>query len=155
MANYSEVPIGTALIVCDTIIEDKLTNKKSLIGLFGQIHAPRTPCLQQSMAMLVSLTGGNGEYPCEIICQHASTETPVFKLSKQIKFESPLQVMDLVFQLKNVQFPLPDQYWLKVLIDDVPIMMRPLTVIPKSQAKDSPDEPPSTAPQKHEPPSAS
>ena len=147
MSSYSEVPIGVALIVCDTIIEDKFTNKKSLVGLFGQIHAARLPCVIQSISMLVSLTGGNGDYPCEIVCQHASIDAPVFTLSKTIHFESPLQVLDLVFQFKSVRFPFPDQYWLKVMIDGVPIMMRPLTVIQKPPAKS-----PGTTPQEHQPP---
>ncbi|MBP5640308.1 MAG: hypothetical protein J6X55_12560 [Victivallales bacterium] len=147
MANYAEVPIGVALIVCDTIIEDKFTNKKSLIGLFGQIHAARLPCLTQSMSLLVSLTGGNGDYPCSITCHHASIDAPVFNLSRTIHFESPNQVLDLVFQLKAVRFPFPDQYWLKVLIDGVPIMMRPLTVV-----QNTPPAPPSNGQQPNQPP---
>ncbi len=30
-------PIGLAIVICDQIIEDKLTGKKSLIGIFNQI----------------------------------------------------------------------------------------------------------------------
>lgn len=129
MSSYSEMPIGIALIVCDTIIEDRLSNKKSLIGLFGQIHAMRLPCIAQSMCLLVSLTGGNGDYPCEIVCQHATIDAPVFSLRRTIRFDSPNQVLDLVFQLKSVRFPFPDQYWIKVLIDGIPIMMRPLVIV--------------------------
>lgn len=152
MSSYSEVPIGIALIVCDTIIEDKLTNKKSLIGLFGQIHAGKLPCLHRAMSLLVSLTGGNGQYPCEIVCQHATEDTPVFKLPCTINFESPTQVLDLVFQLKAIRFSSAGQYWIKVLIDDIPIMMRPLTVICK-QAPEPPAAPEQPTPENNDPPS--
>ena len=68
--NNSELVMGLALILCDTIIEDSVTGKKSLIGLFSQIHAPKLPCIHQSMNILVSVTGGQGTYPCQIVCEH-------------------------------------------------------------------------------------
>lgn len=64
----SEIPIGLALIPCDCIIEDKKTCKKSLIGIFGNINVNALPCPMPSTSILVSMTGGTGEYLCEIIC---------------------------------------------------------------------------------------
>ena len=120
--------MGLALILCDTIIEDKTTGKKSLIGLFSQIHVPQLPCVHQSMNILVSVTGGQGMYPCRIVCEHPQLERPVFCLDCMIKFENPFQVVDMVFQLKAVRFQLPGKYELKVLIDGVPELIRPLIV---------------------------
>jgi len=124
--------MGLALILCDTIIEDRATGKKSLIGLFSQIHAPKLPCIHQSMMMLVSVTGGQGAYPCEIVCEHPQLEQPVFKLDCALKFENPFQVLDMVFQLKAVRFPLAGKYEIKVIIDGVPELIRPLMVMPKA-----------------------
>jgi len=45
-------PLGLALVVCDQIIEDKLTHKKSLIGIFNQIATPSFPCRHARMAVL-------------------------------------------------------------------------------------------------------
>ena len=137
----SELVMGLALILCDTIIEDSVTGKKSLIGLFSQIHAPKLPCVHQSMNILVSVTGGQGTYPCQIVCEHPELERPVFGLDCTLKFENPFQVVDLVFQLKAVRFPLPGKYEIKVIIDGVPELIRPLIVsVRKDMAQKSPEQ---------------
>ena len=132
--------MGLALILCDTIIEDSVTGKKSLIGLFSQIHAPKLPCIHQSMNILVSVTGGQGTYPCKIVCEHPQLERPVFSLDCMLKFENPFQVVDMVFQLKAVRFQLPGMYEIKVLIDGVPELIRPLIVSVRKNMEQQPPE---------------
>ena len=133
--------MGLALILCDTIIEDKATGKKSLIGLFSQINAPSLPCVHQSMSILVSVTGGQGTYPCRIVCEHPDLDRPVFAFDCTIKFENPFQVVDMVFQMKSVRFRLPGKYELKVLIDGVPELIRPVIVsVKKDIEKKTPEQ---------------
>ena len=132
--------MGLALMLCDTIIEDRFTGKKSLIGLFSQIHAQKIPCIHQSMMLLVSMTSGQGTYSCEIVFEHADLPKPVFRTECPLTFENPFQVVDLVYQLKIVRFPLPGKYWIKVNIDGVSVMMRPLMVLPKKQEDKKPKE---------------
>ena len=140
MSNNSEVVMGLALILCDTIIEDCATGKKSLIGLFSQIHAPKLPCVHQSMNIFVSVTGGQGTYPCQIVCEHPQLDRPVFCLDCKIKFENPFQVVDMVFQMKAVRFTLPGKYELKVIIDGVPELIRPLIVSVRKNMEQKPSE---------------
>ncbi len=127
--SYSEIPIGLALISCDTVIEDRRSGKKSLIGLFGQLNVRKLPYVHPSMSLLVSMTGGTGEHSCEVLCSNASLENPVFSVKGKIKFEHPQQVIDMVFQLQSIRFPLADTYWIKVVVDELPLMMRPLLVV--------------------------
>ena len=140
MSNNSELVMGLALILCDTIIEDCATGKKSLIGLFSQIHAPKLPCVHQSMNIFVSVTGGQGTYPCQIVCEHPQLDRPVFCLDCKIKFENPFQVVDMVFQMKAVRFTLPGKYELKVIIDGVPELIRPLIVSVRKNMEQPPPE---------------
>ena len=123
-----ETPIGLALLVCDSIIEDKLTGKKSLIGLFDRVQTAKLPCVHPSMTIFVSLTGGRGEFPCEIICRHSDGETIAFSAKGKVVLRDPRQVVDLVFRLNGVRFPKDDMYWLHFMVDEIPIMMRPMFV---------------------------
>ena len=59
--NEKPTPIGLAIVVCDQIIEDKLTGKKSLIGIFNQIGTNNFPCRHPQMCVFVSLTEGRGQ----------------------------------------------------------------------------------------------
>ena len=123
-----ETPMGLSLQICDSVIEDKHTGKKSLIGLFDRIHARVLPCVHPAMAVFVSITGGRGEYPCEIVCRHQDGTTLAFEAKGKVALADPRQVVDLVFRMNGVRFPLEGLYWVTFQMDDIPIMMRPLQV---------------------------
>ena len=129
-----ETPLGLSLLMCDTIIEDKHTGKKTLVGLFDRVHARRFPCVHPFMCVFVSLTGARGRFPCEAICRHQDSRTVAFSAKGEVTMRDPRQVVDLVFRLSGVTFPKPEMYWLNFVIDDVPIMMRPLFVIDSGKA---------------------
>lgn len=144
-----EDPIGLALILCDQIIEDKHTGKKSLIGMFDRVHAGSFPCAHPSLSIFVALTNLEGEVPCEIVCRHADGEPVAFAAKGKISFPDPARVAELVFHFKNVRFPGPGTYWLQFLADDLPVMVRPLFVLQLKQEGNPPaaksgDAPPTT-----------
>jgi hypothetical protein len=125
---YSELPIGLALLVCDTVIEDRRTLKKSLVGLFSQINVGKLPYVHPGLFLFVSLTGGTGEYPCEIVCEHVDSAEKVFALKCKVAFKTPYDVAELVFALRALRFTQAGRYWIKVLVEGMPLMMRPLVV---------------------------
>ncbi|MBN2449893.1 MAG: hypothetical protein JXR77_05865 [Lentisphaeria bacterium] len=124
-----ETPLGLSLLMCDTIIEDKHTGKKTLVGLFDRVHARRFPCIHPFMCVYVSLTGARGRFSCEVLCRHQDNHTVAFSAKGQVELRDPRQVVDLVFRLGGVTFAKPEMYWLNFVVDDVPIMMRPLFVV--------------------------
>ncbi|MBR4518827.1 MAG: hypothetical protein IKO65_07490 [Victivallales bacterium] len=123
-----EMPMGIGLIPCDQIIEDRLTGKKSLIGVIGEIRANKFPLRYPALFLLVSLTGGRGEYPCRLQILSASQNEEIFSSRGRLKFKNPTQVVDLVFTLPALQFKYEDTYWVKFMIDEVTLMTRPLRV---------------------------
>ena len=137
-----ETPMGLALVVCDTIIEDKQTGKKTLIGLFDRLYARSFPCVHPSMAVFVCLTSGRGKYPCEVVCRHDDGQRTAFSARGTIVMREPSQVVDLVFRLNGVRFPEAGKYSLQFLADEIPIMMRPLVIQPRPQKGSGPATPP-------------
>ena len=123
-----EMPMGIGLIPCDQIIEDRLTGKKSLIGVIGEIRASKFPLHYPALHLLVSLTSGRGEYPCRLQILSASQNEEIFSSRGRLKFKNPAQVVDLVFTLPALQFKYEDTYWVKFMIDEVTLMTRPLRV---------------------------
>jgi hypothetical protein len=146
MGSYVELPLGIALIPCDSLIEDRLTGKKSLIGIIGAIRCAQFPCVHPSLTILVSLTSGHGDYPCTLELVSESRNETVFVGKGDLKFKNPNQVVDLVFFLRRIRFEYPDVYWLKFLIDDMPIMTRPISVgtleLPQKPDGQNPPPPP-------------
>lgn len=130
-----ETPMGLALLVCDTIIEDKKTGKKTLVGLFDRVQGARLPCVHPAMCVFVSLTGGRGEFACEVLCRHTDGETLAFQAAGRVKLTDPRQVVDIVFRLNGVRFPKSGSYWLHFVVEGVPIMMRQMSVHIKTSDK--------------------
>jgi hypothetical protein len=148
-----ETPLGLSLLMCDTIIEDKHTGKKTLVGLFDRVHARRFPCVHPYMCVFVSLTGARGRFPCEVVCRHQDSHTVALSAKGEVTMRDPRQVVDLVFRLSGVTFPKPEMYWLNFVIDEMPIMMRPLFVVESGKSSkgdkaegSSPEAPPDEAP---------
>jgi hypothetical protein len=90
------------------------------------------------MAVFVSVTGGRGDYPCEIICRHQDGKKVAFDAKGTVSLRDPRQVVDMVFRMSGVRFPTDGLYWLTFQMDDVPIMMRPLQVL-RREAKEPSD----------------
>ena len=58
-------PSVQAFLVCDSVIIDSQTGKKSLIGTFTHIWAPRFPCQHNQMGIYFCLTDAEGVYEFE------------------------------------------------------------------------------------------
>lgn len=128
MSSYVELPIGICLLPCDTLIEDRITGKKSVIGIIGAIRVTKFPCSYPSFNLLVSLTSGHGSYPCSLEVVSESKNEVIFSGQGTLKFTDPTQVVDLVFVLQRLKFNYADTYWVKFMVDGEPLMMRPIQV---------------------------
>jgi hypothetical protein len=135
----NEIPMGLALLLCDTIIQDKQTNKRSLIGLFDRLYTKKLPCVHPSLAIFVSLTSGRGQYACEIVCRHQETDVNAFSVKGKVAFKDPMQVVDLVFNVQGVCFRNAGEHWLEFRVDEVPVMMRRIFIM-KQEQKTEADE---------------
>ncbi len=135
------MPVGLAIVVCDQIIEDKLTHKKSLIGTFNQIAAGSFPCRHPRMAVFVSLTEGRGTCAARLRIAHDDTAAVVAELNGQIQFPDIHTVVELNFDLVGLAFPQPGLYSIEFYCDDALVLERRFHVI---QAK--PQTPPQGPP---------
>jgi len=133
----NEIPMGLALLVCDTIIQEKQTNKRSLIGLFDRLYTKNLPCVHPSLSIFVSLTSGRGSYDCEVVCRHQETDTNALAVKGKVVFKDPMQVVDLVFNVQGVCFRNSGEYWLEFRIESVPIMMRRIFIMQQEQTKNA------------------
>ena len=104
------LPQVLALIVCDEVIDDRITNKKSLIGLFNNISAHGFPTVHPKIVVYLALTG-HGKVPVRLELVRADDITeekgPIMRLDSEIAFNDPNAVVDMVFILNGVPFPRP------------------------------------------------
>ena len=117
-------PVGLAIIVCDQIIEDKLTGKKSLIGIFNRVSAANFPCTHSRLAIFVCLTEGHGDYGARLRIVHEETGVIVADLNGPIQFPDVNGVIEMNFDLVGLAFPQPGLYSIEFYCDDVLVLER-------------------------------
>ncbi len=125
-------PTPLALIVCDAVIDDRETHKKTLVGIFSNIGAQKIPFRHPELHVFVSLTDGNGVYQSRLECRHRESNERVFELKGDIKFDNPNQVVDLNFVLKGVVFNKVGMHDFDFYCDDKIIVTRKFTVSQKT-----------------------
>ena len=90
MTNKKPEPLALSFIICDTVLEDKVTNKKSIIGIFNCINSKVFPIKHPSLNVFVSLTGGHGEYQGSLICIKDDENKKILQIEGPLKFNTPL-----------------------------------------------------------------
>jgi hypothetical protein len=103
-------PEVLAMILCDQIITDIETNKKSLIGIFDQVETASLPCLVHELHVYLSLTDGHGTLPVALACVAVDEGEELFRGESEVEFADPLQVVELQFVFPNARFPTAGEY---------------------------------------------
>jgi len=108
-------PSISALLVCDMVIEDTVTRKKSIIGTFTDIWAQSFPCVQPRMAVYFCLTDAEGTYDMQLKLLNAETEMLLAHASFSIVIPDRLVIQDFGVALPPVQFPVAGRYELQIV----------------------------------------
>ena len=98
------MPLPLAMVVCDSVIDDRKTGKKSLIGIFSNISAMKVPAIHSRLNVFISLTEGCGEYAASLKCLNVDQNKPIAELNGPITFHSPSQIIEFNFELLGLPF---------------------------------------------------
>ena len=109
------VPTLVSLLICDQVIDDKLTNKKSAIGIFNTILVQKLPTAIHQMAILASVTEIAGKVELEIRLVRDSDNAVLFSGKGAVEAPNPLGVVDLLFAMQGVKIPEVGQYAFELL----------------------------------------
>ncbi|HPS20628.1 MAG TPA: hypothetical protein PKY78_06550 [Candidatus Omnitrophota bacterium] len=117
-------PIPLTMVICDTVIDDRKTGKKSLIGLFNNINAEKVPFIHSRMNVFICLTEGVGDYAGRLRCINMNTEKILFEMNGNVHFTNPHQVVEFDFELCGLNFPQFGEYRFELLCNDKLVIAR-------------------------------
>lgn len=98
-------PMHLSMVICDSVIEDKLTGKKSLIGIFNNINVYTVPCVHPRLNVFIALTEGNGQYKVQMRCLKVGDERKILSIDGEVSFNEPRQIIELNFDIAGMKFP--------------------------------------------------
>ena len=134
-------PTLVSLILCEQIIDDRITNKKSAIGLFNMILVPTLPVTLHQMVVLASLTEIEGQVDLELRLIRDTDNAVLFRTQGPVKAPSPLATVDLVFRMQGIKIPVAGQYAFEVLFAGELLSRRRFQVLQHSPGGQPPGEP--------------
>lgn len=126
----SSRPIINAMLICDKVITEERTRKKSLIGIFEKIGSSRFPFTHLSMAVYIKLTNGRGEYNFKLELYDLKKDRVLGynKIPHPIEIEDPLRTYELVFTLNRIKFEHPGKYEFRIYSDEEVFGQKAFTV---------------------------
>lgn len=119
MAN-APVPTLVSLLLCDTVIQDAVTSKKSLIGMFVQVNAVAFPTTV-NLALFARLTDAEGKYRFRTDVVNLNEDKTVLSLPPTVDLEAKDQLafVELVMQIQGLPIPSPGKYEFQLWGNDV------------------------------------
>ena len=123
-------PSVQAFLVCDCVIEDSLTKKKSLIGLFTHLQAAAFPFQHHQVGLYFCLTDAEGTYHFEIDLVYVNTDQLVCRASlPNIVIGDRLQISDFGINIPALLFPAPGRYEFRLRMNSRVIAQKDFNVI--------------------------
>lgn len=104
-------PTLLAFVICDTVLEDVETGKKSLIGLFDLVVGFEAPAHVPELCVYVCLAGGPEHSPCTIRVRCVAPDnTEVASAEETVHLPEKNSVAELVFRFQGLAFLRPGWY---------------------------------------------
>lgn len=112
-------PVVKAFLVCDLVIHEQDTNKKSCIGIFHQINSQVFPCRHGQLCIYANIVEAEGEYVFKILLVNLKDGAVIGSgATPSLRIPDRLQTAELAFKLQNIVFPEPGPYEFRLLAND-------------------------------------
>ena len=103
------VPTVLAMLVCDQVIAEQGSGKKSLIGIFDNINSPMFPT-QTRLAVYIKLADAQGDYKFRIRLVKLKDETVVADLNADAKITDRTTPTELAINMIGIILPESGKY---------------------------------------------
>ncbi len=113
------MPSLHALLICDMVIREAVTNKHSAIGIFTDVHSTRFPMVLNPLAVYASFGDAIGEYALSLAIQNLESGEVIARVDG-IKLTSTdrLAHHDFGIRMVNTVFPKPAKYEFQLYADN-------------------------------------
>ena len=108
-------PTLVSLLICDQVIDDRLTNKKSAIGLFNTVLVPSVPTRMHQLTVMATLTEISGRTPLRLRLMRDEDNSVLMQTKGHVDAPNPLAMVDLVFAMQGVPIAKAGQYAFELL----------------------------------------
>lgn len=115
-------------LTCDGVHIDPATGKHTILGVFSNIQARQFPVVHPYMVWFLTLTDVQpGKHTIKLSIGLDPTN-PAGLIQREFESQSPLHRINLINELRNLQFNQPGDYNILVEVNDEPILATSMAV---------------------------
>ena len=113
------IPTLNAMLLCDSIITEVGTNKKSLIGIFENICSSVFPWHHPKLSVYIKFTSAKGKYNFRLELVDLSNNKIIGKgATLELDIKDKLNSFELAFNLIGLTFPMEGKYEFNIFADN-------------------------------------
>jgi len=113
------LPSVVAMLICDQIINEEGTNKKSLIGVFESFYSPVFPVLMPRLAVYIKLIDAEGEYQCKLRLVKLRDESLIAEFGIQVNVRDSSHHAEVALNMGNLPIPEAGKYEFQLYYEEI------------------------------------
>ena len=123
-------PEVKAFLLCDYVLHEAGSNKKSLIGIFEQVNSPRFPFRHGKMSVYANMADAHGSYELTLrLVRLRDGKVLLEAKGMRVQVADPLQVSELGVNLEGVVFEEPGKYEFALYANEQFLQSKPFRVV--------------------------
>ncbi len=115
----SPIPTLLAFLLCETVIHDAETQKKTLVGVFDRMGAFGTPVAGVNVGVYAKLVEGNGKYALRIRMVNLRDESQVMEINVGADWQKPEAPLEFGINMRGLVIPAFGDYEFQLFADDI------------------------------------
>ena len=122
-------PAVKSFLIADQVIQEKVTNKWSAIGIFDHLLAANFPCIHPHVGIYMKLSDAEGEYLIRVEFSDSNNKKLAIFQGIKINVLSRLASPEIGIQTNNLPIPKPGRYSFDLYFNDEFVQSIPLEVM--------------------------
>lgn len=113
------VPSLLAALLCDQVILDQLTQKKTLVGIFEAFNFPQFPASYGGFFLFARITDAEGQINLKIRFVRLEDDVALGEMAVPMVAKDRLEANDVMLQIPPLPFDRPGGYEFQLFTNDV------------------------------------
>jgi len=127
------LPLPVSLLLCDQVISDATSGKKTLVGIFHQVKVVRFPTEYKPVSLYAQLYDGEGEYDIRIDYVNVEDQAKLAEVVGTFSVRERHKPIELAIALPPIPILKPGEYEFRLWIDNQYIQRIRFTAVPKER----------------------
>lgn len=133
-------PVVKSFLIADTVIQDRLSGKWSIIGVFDRVMSGAFPVFHP-IALYLKLGDTEGRYKIKVELRDANDRQVALIEGNQIDVKAPIQTVELGLRMPPIPLERPGKYQFQLHVNGDFVASAPLEVLQVAMPPPPPQPP--------------